>query len=445
MRGTRVSARKTWIISVAAVAGAVALLAALVYVVAPKAGKPTDPAAAQAPIEPQLLAPISRTTPEQGWRITPHDISPKADSIGTRIGEAGDRVFFHSEGSDASWVYGINTTTGKLLYPAVQIDEESARCFLNGPGAIVCLYTGYVVGKGTVNTAWVIDTGTGKITYQGTTDVQDTALTQVGQYAVGSTIGEGWWGIGAQGERTWRVPGSGNPGLINTKLAPTLPAQRLTGGELDGDRTVIFAVADGRVLTREASKEPQIYPGGYADTNPEHTTAHIYDENGAVLNTIDGQGPNSVRIVSTPISEAVILAVGTSTPRWRIFDHTGKQYADFDQPSSGGSNNGLQVIGGRLFAQNYGDTISTFDMKTGAQLKECDSIHTTGLVGTDSNTYIFEALGEGPKAVDITTCQVLWTLEGKDRMAINTNGTLLLDDYSSNEATAGIASLKPAA
>lgn len=436
------SARKTWII-VTAAAAVIALIAALVYFVAIRNTDPAAPVAA--PTEPQLLAPISRSAPEQGWRITPRDISAKADSTGTRIGEVADRVFFHSEGSDASWVYGINTTTGKLLYPAVQIDKESARCFLNGPEAIVCLYTGYSIGKGTVNTAWVIDTSSGKITYNGTTDVQDTSLTQVGQYAVGSTIGEGWWGVGAKGERTWRVPGSGNPGLINTKFAPTLPAQRLTAGELDGDRTVIFAVADGRVLTREASKEPQIYPGGYTDTNPEHTTARIYDESGAVLNTIDGQGPNSVRIVSTPISESVVLAVGTSTPRWRIFDRTGKQYADFEQPNGANFNNGLQVIGGRLLAQNYGDTITSFDMKTGAQLKECDNIHTTDLVGTDSNIYIFQATSEGPKAVDITTCQVLWTLEGKHHMAINANGVLLLDDYSTNKATAGVASLKPAA
>lgn len=425
------STRRWWLLG----AGALLLVAIVIAVLVLSAGlnggvKRTDPAAAPEPIAPQLFKGLPRAKPAEGWRITPKDVSPKADSMGSRLGAVENREFFYIEGdSGASWVYGIDASTGKLLYPAVEIDTESPKCWLNAPSSVLCLHGDFDVATGYVKTAWVIDITTGKTTYRGSTDVEESSVEQIGQYAIGHTTGQGWWGIGAKGERTWRVTGSGN--AYSDSRAPTLPPQRLMAGKLDDGHTVIFAVADGRVLSREAGAETQVYAGGYADSDAQLTKVRFYDEAGALLQTVGGQEPGAARIVSKPRSESVVVAVNTPTRRWLAFDHTGKQYADFLEPEGGGlSNNGMQVIGGRLLSQEYGDGVKQYDMKTGAELNECQNLRTDDIVGTDGTVYVAQPLLAPAHAVDITTCQDLWTLEGENRSVIRVKDTLLIYDYN---------------
>lgn len=387
---------------------------------------------------PELLKPLTRATPVLGAKITVHDIAAQATDMGSRIGVAGNRLHMLSEGEGKSWVYTVDTSTGKLAYPPVEIGSDSAKCLQNGPGVVLCVASRLVLGRSESDkTAWVIDTTTGKITYQGSTDVDDYALDQVGQYAVGHTLNTGWWGIGGHGERTWNVAGSGSGSLADNHT-PTLPAQRLAAGEIDKQHTVIFSVIDGHVVAQDGGAEPQVYPGGFVTVDAARTQARIYDETGTVLNTIDGPGENTVRWASTTSSEAVVLSVGPAPAQWRIFDRAGKQTAAFPEPSFGSSNNGVQVIGGHLFTREYGDNIKQYDPKTGAPVNECDKFQVLDITGTDGTVFLLAPYGQDAQAVDISTCQVLWTLPAKDRVLIKVNDTIVVNDYRND-----LAVLKP--
>ena len=402
----------------------VAVLATAAIIVLRRADGPGSKAAASAAdtaTAPYVLKPLPHANPGFGWRISLKDISPTADSLGSRLGAVGNRAFFHSEGdSGKSWVYAIDLAAGTMAFPVVELDKESPDCLLNGPSVVLCLDSDFEVGKGLVKSAWVIDTDTGEVSYHGPTDIEYSQLDRIGQYAVGRTDGQGWWGVGAKAERTWQVPGSGNP--LDDNTAPTLPPQRLvTAGD---DHKVVFSVIDGRILSRDAGAQTQVYPGGYVDVANDSDAARFYDESGALLNTVDGHGGLSV--VSAPGSESVVLEAGGK--KWLLVDRTGTQYAAFDAVSRVGTDM-VRVVGGRLLAADYGDTVTQYDPKTGATVNKCSDTVLGDLVGTDGTVFLFTPLvGSPARAVDLDSCKVLWEFDTENRRLFAEADTVLIGD-----------------
>ncbi len=118
----------------------------------------------------------------------------------------------------------VKTRDGQPAFPPVSLNttSEPPRCFLN-VDSVLCLndYRAPV-------TAWVVDATSGRVSYQGPTDLRvdgaDLTVRQIGVASVATTQGQGVFGVGPRATTSWFVPGDGD--IPPMRL--TSPARRVS-------------------------------------------------------------------------------------------------------------------------------------------------------------------------------------------------------------------------
>ncbi|BDX29721.1 hypothetical protein TUM20985_02680 [Mycobacterium antarcticum] len=335
---------------------------------------------------------------------------------------------------------GVDTVAGQRSFDPVPLDAgpTAPYCFLNGPTALLCLRGNVRDGVAQSSTAWIIDAVTGTVTYTGLSDLQVSpgklGVRQVGLYALAGTLGQGIYGIGAKAETTWFVPGKGSlqPGFSETGLAP----QTLATQEAGGDRTEVFSVVDGTVITPDVTPgrrtfSAATYPGGFAvevsadERSSTPDGVEFFDETGRRLGAVEGSGFLSPGPADVPIVE--------SSPQSTVFSDRGELLAEI---SRFGPGDVAILVGARLLTSVAGSVTEQYDLTTGQRGKDC-KVYLGGYLATDGKAALFESgnpnVGLVTKAIDLATCDVLWSIESpigsfRDVWRINTTLVQLSDD-----------------
>lgn len=429
----------------------VAVITAVAAVIAVVTARPTEDSTPtfhrgdwQPP--PQLVLSTSmRRQPIPGWRTSLADLGlPESSNFGTSddhlpsstplIGSVGSNGYFLASSPTSpgrqQWLLGVDSHTGKQLFPPVPINAGSLfpNCFVNGPEFVLCLADDVREGK-TESTAWVIDTHTGELVFNGPTELHTTPgsgvnVEQVGAYAVASIRGEGIYGVGPRAETTWFIPHADSVTTKITRSAadtapPTLAtAQDSTSGS---DDMVVFSLVDGTVMTLqlEDEKKPEtavVYPGGFAIQavapagSRAADTLLFYDHEGNRIGETDISGSLS------PFS--MVLPIVESLPVSTVFGANGAGLIQL--PDRELTQNAV-FVGHRLFApeSNWEGPVKVrkwrqFDLTTGEEQNACRS-NMSGYLANDSSVGVFETnrfdvTGATTFAMDLTTCEKLWTM-----------------------------------
>jgi hypothetical protein len=400
-----------------------------------------------------LLSSPMRVEPTTGWRMTltetglldPTPSTPNRFASESNpflsdpfIGNLGDRAYFLAGNVGAPapqwWLVAVDVTNGTRLFPPVSLSASHSRprCYLNGPGALLCLTDG--AGD---TTAWVIDSHNGHVTYTGPTPLSAYSskfvMQQVGTYAVATKQYEGVYGVGPTANIGWFVPGGGSlPAATRTPLdfgPPGLASQATGRGS---DRTIVFSVQDGTVIRPEISAGEQqgttvVYPGGFAaEVTAVHDVAHVqfFDESGKRA------GPNSApgALGGSPGLPLVNLRQGG----WALFDEQGGLLIQQSTPNQAhaGIIGDILLIGGDDPADKR-----QFDMTTGTEMKACDLPE--GYFASDGRVALgyqgYADIGRTLKAVDLLSCDTRWTTRSpagsfRNFWRINTTLVQLSDD-----------------
>lgn len=390
-----------------------------------------------------VLASSMRERPVPGWRTTVAELGlPESSTFGTSdnpaqseplIGLNENNAFFivNSPGAPDRhwWLLGLDVHKGQQLFPPVSIDAGSRipKCFVNGPEFVMCLADA-VHGDKTETTAWVIDAHTGAVVFNGQTELHTTpgsgvTVDQVGIYAVAQIQGQGLYGIGPHAETTWFVP---HTAMVSTRIPvsaidtapPTLAAAQDTTPGSDG--MVVFSLVDGKVMTPDLGNgnipgSAVVYPGGFAmeiiaDTkNPTSGSVVFFDDRGNRVGETKVSGSLSPFSMSLPIVEGV--------PVSSVFGANGVGLIQL--PDRQLTQNAV-LIRHRLFApeSNWEGPIKVrrwrqFDLTTGAEGNTCRA-NMSGYLANDGGVGIFETVryevtGATTFAMDLTTCEKLWT------------------------------------
>jgi len=290
--------------------------------------------------------------------------------------------------------------------------------------------------------AWVIDAHTGRVIYQGPTDLSTQTghlgVEQLGEYAVAGKMNQGIYGIGDTANTTWFVPGDGH--VVHdsgtTDIPPPPFATQDTGS---ADRMVVFSLVDGKVVQPQLDANVRpfravVYPGGFAvEVTSDKVAATpdavlFFDTDGKLLGKDEASGFLETSSQVLPITSSRSKAVVYSPQGYPLADITG-------------FNEGLSVLlGTRLFVNlshsNAKDEWHPYDLDTGAKGPMCQA-DMYYFVGSDGTTAVFTsdrpALGETTHGVDIATCTDRWSFTTKPGAyrkvwRINTTLVQLSDD-----------------
>ncbi|MFN3003997.1 hypothetical protein [Mycolicibacterium wolinskyi] len=323
------------------------------------------------------------------------------------------------------WLVGLDIHTGEPLFSPVTIDSGSntPKCFLNGPESVLCV-ADEVRGDEVQSKAWVIDTRTGKVLFNGPTQLHTTPgsgvrVDQVGIYAVAEMLGQGIFGIGPQAETTWLVPGttkvSTSPRTADADHAPLAIAEDSADGT---DQVVVFSLIDGKVITPDIDDGlvPQaavVYPGGFAIKAVAENSMSVsdavmfFDETGNRLHETHISGPLSVLSSTPPVVE--------SSPSYSVFGANGTELIQL--PDGLGSD--ALLIGHRLYVPESTWEGSSkvrrwrqFDLTTGKGGVACRP-NMSQYIGNDGSVGVFETsanevTGASTFAMDLASCEKLW-------------------------------------
>lgn len=378
-----------------------------------------------------FLASRMDVRPVPGWRARIGDIglapgsvfASSADPIWSQplVGNQGSRMFLIARTPDPAgsqwWLTGVDARTGERLFAPVALDAAafSPQCFLNGPEAILCLRDGGDQG----GTAWVVDLRSGLVTFTGPTDLRTSSgalhVVTAGSYAVAQTTGQGVFGIGPRAETTWFVPGKGQ---VHTRMsqATNVAPQTLATQDAGGDETIVFSLVDGRVVTPELddglrSASAVVYPGGFAveviasQTKSTPDGIEFFDGAGKKLGRTDTSS-----FLATWSTDIPIVA---SAPLSAVFSPAGKKLADIDRLKPGDD---ALLIGSMLIADGESSErgAQQYDLTTGSKGKAC-KLTLSSYLATDGKVAIFQSntpgVGLVTKAVDLATCDDLWSIE----------------------------------
>lgn len=377
-----------------------------------------------------------RDLPVAGWRTGAADFELPADAVFVTsdvpaqsepfIGYLGDRSYFLASrpGTGDWWLVGVDVGSGRALFPAVPLASASPYrpyCYLNGPAAVLCLR-----GEDRSYVAWVIDAESGAVTFSGPTPLAPppgrTSVEAVGTYAVAGEQNRGVSGVGARAEPTWFVPGDGGVDQryrLQSDLGAPALATQTTGGSATA-RKVVFALSDGKVMTPDVGAGRQalnaaVYPGGYAVevgptgelVNPDEVL--FFDEQGTRLGRVQTAGTLAADSPDVPIivtSDGATVYTRTGAPLLRISD-------DAAEPD-------VRLVGSRLLVNLGGGSAfpqwTQYDLSTGAQGPTCE-VDFGNYLGTDGSVVVLHVQdprrGRIAKAVDLTDCEVLWTLSAQ--------------------------------
>lgn len=357
-----------------------------------------------------------RKQPAIGWRVTAAELGLPADSMIYPVGNVGDRGFFLGVSGDGWRVVGVNVVDGHRLFAPVRLGPNgraaSNRCFVNGPAMLLCVWE----AMGQPRRAWVVNTETGAVMFEGPTDLQwasvltpEPLLTQVGDYVVASVQDRGVHGVGPHGELTWFVPGVG---LVGHRTGPSsdLRPLKLASQDVLKAPDIVFSVSDGATVKLSASADAQVgraivYDSGfgisYHDRDGTDRVA-LLDESGQLL----AQMPGSLLSTSPDVP---IVEDGSTL---RVVTLGGRQLLEIPKPT-------LQLyarlIGTTLYVASENPRLRNwqqYDLRTGTAGKTCDAEGMTdGYIGSDGEVAIMT--GEpSPVAygMDMATCETVWAI-----------------------------------
>ncbi|WP_133058785.1 hypothetical protein [Mycolicibacterium peregrinum] len=394
----------------------------------------------QGPPQVVLNSPM-RIRPVAGWRALASDIGlPESSVIGTTddaawsrplVGFVGNSGYFLARNPALSgqqhWLIGLDTQTGKPLFAPVKLDlaERSPKCFLNGPESVLCLADDVREGK-VESVAWVIDTHTGAVSFTGPTDLHTTPgsgvrIEQVGIFAVAELAGRGIYGIGHHAETTWSIPGASkvSPTEWTSDAAPPTLATAMDPAS-GPDRMVVFSLTDGEVIKADLgddriSQTAVVYPGGFAfeaTTSTKKSTPDVvvfFDDAGNRLGETEISGFLDVVSMTLPIVEG--------KPNSTVFGANG---AGLMQVPDREPKRNAVLIGHRLFTpeSDWEGPVQVrrwrqFDLTTGKETETCES-NMSHYLANDGTVAVFETnrdevTGATTFAMDLTTCEKLWT------------------------------------
>lgn len=453
---------RSWVRLIMAMVVVVALLTATACVIdgrpvrdeSPPTAELDLPTAAELGLPQQsLLADPMRRQPVPGWTISAAELGldSKAQIRYSPIGNIGDRAMFLAMTAQDWSVIGIDVGSGKRLFEPVRLGRhESAEamlasaCYLNGPGMVLCLRD--PTGTESVAHVWVIDTATGKLLYDGPTDLRippnkhHPTVHQLGDYLVATVADHGVHGIGRRADLTWHVPGDGLlsfPDDDDLDVAPPALAVQSRMREPD----VVFSLSDGKVLTPSVPTGEEVgrafvYPGGFAyelQRDPfTGTGIAFFDNEGRQQGRLDGEahlltGSEVTPMAQTDSADRVLTVAGKpllELPKSKLMPST-------------------RLAGTTLLVSTDEDhrIWQQFDLRTGSEGATCDSEELWYVyIGTSGDVVITRGgrtLGLA-QAIDLTTCEILWTIPGstdseaKDIWRVNTTLVLRVNNELSS-------------
>ncbi|WP_233213346.1 hypothetical protein [Mycobacterium hubeiense] len=369
-----------------------------------------------------LLTSSMRQQPGPGWTVTVGELGLPPGTVVRPVDNIGDRGIFIGITGEGWWLLGLDVNSGQRVFGPVRLgsagDATDFNCYVNGPPLVLCVRQG--PNLSVPSTAWVVDTSTGKVTFDGPTDLRiagtqdQPRIEHVGDYVIAGVTGKGMYGVGSRGELTWFVPGNGIlPAQFTVEQRDSVPSTLAVQGSGRVD-DVVFSVVDGKVVKPEVPEEIQlgqavIYPGGigyeYTSSGDLSERVAFFDNTGKKLSEPSSGGTLETRSLDLPIV--------ASESKNLVMTVDGRQLLEL-APS--GPSADARLIGSRFFIATDPDhrEWQQFDLRTGDQGKTC--------VGEDLWTYyiasdgdVVVALDEGDglvRGVDLTTCDVLWTISG---------------------------------
>ena len=337
------------------------------------------------------------------------------------VGNIGDRGFFLGITGEGWWLLGLDVTNGRRLFGPMRLgsagDATGFNCYVNGPPMVICVRQGPDLEV--PSTAWVVDTSSGKLTFDGPTRLRvagaqkQPRLEQIGDYAVAGAEGKGIYGVGPRGELTWFVPGNGMLPTQFTRPGRDTPPSTLAVQGSGGLTDVVFSVVDGTVVKPSVPQAVQlgqaiVYPGGfgyeYTHRRRVHDRVLFFDDTGNKLSEPEpgGHARDPLRRPATRGFEGE-----------RSDLHPGGPQASVELPPSGPAPD-ARLIGSRFFVATDADRRKwqQFDLRTGEPGKTCegDSLGPY-YIGSDGEVAVALGRENGPaRGVDLATCETLWSI-----------------------------------
>lgn len=358
--------------------------------------------------------------PTLGWTLTATDLGLPRGAVVKPIGNVGDRGLFLGISEEEWWLLGVDVTTGGPTFGPISFgevgDSASFNCYVNGPPDVLCVRQGPDLGV--PGTAWVVDTDAGSVVHEGPTAVKvawtqgHPRLEQIGDRVVATVEREGVHGVGARGELTWFVPGDG---ILPAQFAfwdhdTPRSALAVQGDGTDGD--VVFSTVDGTIIKPSLPQDvlkrrAVVYTDGFGyeySAGPSQDFVGFFDDSGRQRGgPVEAEGLEN-RSLDIPMIKT------QSTYRALTLD--GRQLLEIPRTESSPN---ARLIGSRLFIAD--DRLNRewqeFDLRTGEKGKTCSS-RTLGsdYLGSDGEVAVIRGEGLLAQAVDLTTCETLWSISG---------------------------------
>jgi hypothetical protein len=231
-----------------------------------------------------------------------------------------------------------------------------------------------------------------------------------GRKVVGD-VGDVLEGVGDLGASLGKV----SAGYTKTagKLADSPILAAAPGRGSDGK--VVFSLSDGTVIAPELDGNAKqattvVYPGGFATeiaVTASRDEVQFFDNTGKRTSSEGIRGLLNTHSLDLPMVNSV-------KDGWAVYTSGGEKLL----AESGDAPFESHLIGNRFFVKDPADTVVSrwqqYDMQTGAEGKVCNFNMGSGYLATDGTTALFEGgnanVGLTTKAVDLTTCDTLWTL-----------------------------------
>ena len=368
-----------------------------------------------------LLTSSMRQQPVPGWTHTVAELQLPPGTVVRPVGNIDDRGIFLGITGEGWWLLGLDVTNGQQLFGPVRLgpasDATDFNCFVNGPPMVLCVRQGPDPNK--PSTAWVVDTSSGRLTYDGPTDVRvfrspdQPSLEQIGDYAVAVVTHKGIYGVGSRAELTWFVPGDGTLPTQFTSPNRDTPESTLA---VQGDgriADVVFSVVDGKIVKPSMPQDVQlgravVYPGGFGyeytpvgDNETERVA--FFDETGKKLSDPALEGKLEYGSLDLPM-------ISASSSR-TVFSLDGRKLLELPPSMPAAA---ARLIGSQFYfaADPEHKVWQQFDLRTGKAGKTCDG-DSLGVYYIASDGAVAVARGEGAaQGVDLSTCNRLWSIPG---------------------------------
>ncbi|MBU9763220.1 hypothetical protein FR943_05090 [Mycobacterium sp. TNTM28] len=356
-----------------------------------------------------------------GWTTTVGELALPPSTVVRPVGYVDDRGVFLGIAEDGWWLFGLDVTTGQRTFGPVRLgpagEATDFKCYVNGPPVVLCVRQG--PDPNAPSTAWVVDSSSGTVKYDGPTELHVAAqdkprLEQVGDYAVAVMSGKGVYGVGAHGELTWFVPGDGIlPAQFASWERDAHPSTLAVQGR-DEITDVVFSVVDGSIVKPSMPQNVQfgravIYPGGFGyEYNPvgDFSTERVafFDDTGKKLSAPDSRGTLETRSVDLPLVRSASKDI--------VLTLAGQQLLELP-PSL--TSPDARLIGSRFFvaADKEHRSWRQFDLQTGEPGETCEG-ESLGFqyIASDGEVAVAHGKRTPAQAIDLTTCDVLWSIAG---------------------------------